>query len=102
MKFYKMQCPGCGANLEVEDELDSFFCKYCGTKIYVAEQDPEIVKAKTSIKLAKDKAEIEKLKLQQELDIKKQESKDDTRNGLLIFGVLLLMCLYIYLMIQSI
>ncbi len=108
-----MQCPSCGANLEVENELDSFFCKYCGTKIYVTEQDPEIIKAKTSIKLAKEKAELEKVKLQQELDIKKvklqqeldikkQENKDGTTIGLLIIGIIFLMYLFIYLLIQSI
>ena len=33
MNKFLMECPKCGASLEAEDELDSFFCKYCGAKI---------------------------------------------------------------------
>lgn len=29
----KMKCPHCGANMEVNDQLDMVFCTYCGTKI---------------------------------------------------------------------
>ena len=33
MKLYSLKCPHCGGNLEIEEDLDSFFCKYCGAKI---------------------------------------------------------------------
>ena len=29
----KMKCPHCGANMEVNDALDTIMCTYCGTKI---------------------------------------------------------------------
>lgn len=75
MKFYKMQCPSCGANLEVENELDSFFCKYCGTKIFIADQDHYLINAKARIKELNIKAQSEKLKQENELEIKKQDDK---------------------------
>ena len=95
MKFYKMQCPSCGANLEVENELDSFFCKYCGTKIYVAEQDPEIVKAKASVRITNTNAELEHAKMQHELELKKQEESKNIRDivlGLVLTPIAIAVC----------
>lgn len=58
-----MKCPACGATLDVEDEIDTFYCKYCGTKVIVEGQSPEVIKAKTKIKLADKEIEKEKVKL---------------------------------------
>ena len=88
MKFYKLQCPNCGANLEVEDELDSFFCKYCGTKIFIADQHPEIVKAKAAVHIADTNVELEKIRLQHELDLKKFEEEKEHRDAIFVFKVL--------------
>lgn len=33
MKLYSLKCPHCGGNLEIEEDLETFFCKYCGAKI---------------------------------------------------------------------
>ena len=41
MKFYRTKCPSCGGELDVEEGLSMFFCKYCGTKILVDPNDPE-------------------------------------------------------------
>lgn len=50
MKLVQMKCPNCDANLEVDDGLDSFFCKYCGTKIVLEGQSEASLKAKTAVK----------------------------------------------------
>ena len=46
MNFIQMKCPNCGADLEIENGIDSFYCKYCGTKILLEGQDTEILKTK--------------------------------------------------------
>lgn len=38
----KMQCPHCGANMDVNDELDMVVCTYCGTKIANLKQKVEV------------------------------------------------------------
>ena len=40
MKLVSMVCPGCGANLEVNVELHSITCNYCGNQFVL---DPEII-----------------------------------------------------------
>ena len=32
-RMKSVTCPNCGANLSVNENRDSFFCEYCGTKI---------------------------------------------------------------------
>lgn len=50
MNFVQMKCPNCGADLEIENGIDSFYCKYCGTKILLEGQDEETLKAKRHAK----------------------------------------------------
>ena len=52
MTFTQLTCPNCSANLEVEDSLDTVFCKYCGTKIVMSGLDKNVVRAKANLKLA--------------------------------------------------
>ena len=38
MKLISLTCPNCGASLEAQKGMDSFFCMYCGAKVLVDEQ----------------------------------------------------------------
>ena len=84
MKIIQLKCPSCGASLEAEDNLEKFYCKYCGAKIVLAEQDKAVIGAKVfkdflayRERNAERKAEEKRLKLEKE----KEEQKH-----LLIFG----------------
>lgn len=50
MNLFQMKCPNCGADLNVEDGLESFFCQYCGTRIVLEGQSDAALKAKSRIK----------------------------------------------------
>lgn len=50
MKLKSLHCPNCDADLEVEDGLDTFFCKYCGHKILLEGQSKAAYEAKVRIK----------------------------------------------------
>ncbi len=49
-RFVSATCPQCGASLEIEDGIDTFFCKYCGEKVVLTNQDAKTLKAKTAVK----------------------------------------------------
>lgn len=63
MEFHQMKCPSCGATLDIEDGINTFYCKYCGSKVVVEGQSPDVIKAKTKIKLADKEIEKEKVRL---------------------------------------
>ena len=50
MELKSLFCPNCGANLEVEDGRDTFFCKYYGYKILFQGQSKAVYEAKVRIK----------------------------------------------------
>lgn len=60
MEFVQMKCPNCCAALEVEDSIDSFYCKYCGTKILVNGQSKHVVNAKTKIRMMDKLGDMQK------------------------------------------
>lgn len=41
-------CPNCGSSVEISDQIDTFFCTYCGTKIYSG--DKNRINAQLSVK----------------------------------------------------
>lgn len=43
MKVIKLVCPNCKANLELDDSREFGFCQYCGTKIFLAKEPPNVV-----------------------------------------------------------
>ena len=80
LEMFQMKCPNCGADLSVEDGIDSFFCKYCGTKIVVAGQSDATVKAKASVKIADDVVSLREKRYEQKRYEMEQEEKRQERN----------------------
>ncbi|MBR1913651.1 MAG: hypothetical protein IJ827_02355 [Lachnospiraceae bacterium] len=64
-----LKCPNCAHSLEIEDELDTFYCKYCGSKIMINDNDR--LNAKIKIKEMEHEYEMEKLRMERE----KEENK---------------------------
>lgn len=49
MNFIDLRCPNCNATLEIENTLDTCYCKYCGTKIMITGQDKNVLDARIKI-----------------------------------------------------
>ena len=82
MNVHQLKCPNCNASLEVENGLDTFFCNYCGTKIFIDDQNEATIQAKVDIR----KAELEKDLKEKELEIKHKQDERDTK--MLIYSCL--------------
>lgn len=95
MKFYDLKCPNCNANLEVEDDLDIFYCKYCGTKIMLEGRSKDAINAKVQIYSIDKATELRKAEMEHEIEMKKFEDTSDLREYLFLIipiGVILFLC----------
>lgn len=97
MEFIQLKCPNCNAMLEVEDTLDTCYCKYCGTKILISGQSDTVIKAKTELKMADKQLELEKERHRQEMEKEAVANKraNEAIIGLAIMFVVGLIMLFI-------
>lgn len=92
MKFISVTCPNCGAKLEFEDGIDTFFCQHCGHQIIADGLNPEIIREKSKIEQLKLKQQHERemaewrragrnerMKIYNEREDKKEEREDKRR-----------------------
>lgn len=82
MKSNVLKCPNCGAPIEIENDLDVFFCKYCGYKIILEGQTDAVINAKVCLKNMEHKEKMcdkkynyEKYKSEQKRKYKKSKTK---------------------------
>ena len=88
MNVISLKCPNCGGELEVEDGLDTFYCKYCGHKIVLDGQSEYVIKAKV---------DIERMKHEERMYQMREENADKATKqvlkiiaAFLLFGFVLL------------
>lgn len=98
MELKSLFCPNCGASLEIEDGLDTFFCKYCGYRIMLQGQSKAAYDAKVRIKHMEHKERLQEKRDAQERYRMEFKQKDERRTFAIVFGVLgaiIAMCLII-------
>ena len=49
MELHSLTCPNCNADLEIENNLDIFYCKYCGHKVVLDGQSNAAYRARTEL-----------------------------------------------------
>lgn len=98
MELKSLFCPNCGASLEVEDGLDTFFCKYCGYKILLQGQSKAAYDAKVRVKHMEYKERLQEKRDAQERYRMEFKQKDERRTLAIVFGIfgaIIAMCLII-------
>lgn len=88
MELKSLFCPNCGASLEVEDGLDTFFCKYCGYKILLQGQSKAAYDAKVRVKHMEHKERLQERRDAQERYRMEFKQKDERRTLAIVFGIL--------------
>lgn len=96
MEFHQLKCPNCNATLEIEDGIDTFFCKYCGTKILVDGQSDAKVQAKADVRKAEIELEKQKAEYEHEYKIREQMNKQ-SKSFMVISGIIFFVFLVIAL-----
>ena len=98
MELKVLSCPNCNASLEVEDGLDTFFCKYCGCKILLQGQGEAAYDAKVRVKHMEHKERLQERRDAQERYRMEFKQKDEWRTLTIVFGIfgaIIAMCLII-------
>lgn len=103
MEVVTVRCPNCNANLDIENRIDSFYCKYCGTRIILSGQSDTAIKVKSVNQLVNrflDQREAY-LKTRAEEEAKDaefrrmQQEKEDKRLARIIIGSLIVVAICI-------
>lgn len=89
MEFFTLECPHCGAELHVEDNLNTFFCMHCGKKVIL--DDKEILQAKLHLEDLKHKERIQDKKMMEKERRAKREQKSWIGYAAVMFGMFALM-----------
>ena len=92
MNVVSLKCPNCGGELEIEDGLDTFYCKYCGHKIVLDGQSEYVIKAKVDVERMKHEERM----YQMQEATKEKETKQLLKMliGVALFWVFLIVIIF--------
>lgn len=89
MKIIQLKCPSCGSALEAEDNLETFYCKYCGQKIILADQKKSVIGAKMFNSLLEHRERMYAMKAEEDRIKREEALKERKRNDkIVLFGLL--------------
>ena len=95
MELKSLNCPNCNGHLEIEDGIDTFFCKYCGNKIVLAGQSDAAYQAKTKIKELEHEQVMQEKKYENEQAAWERKeiskSRDEKRKNLALIPLICIM-----------
>ena len=101
MKIIQLKCPSCGSSLEAEDNLETFYCKYCGQKIILADQNKATIGAKMFNNLLEHRERMRAMKAEEDRIKREEELKERKRNDRIVFfgilGFFLLFAVFVIL-----
>ena len=89
MEMFQLKCPHCGAELEAEDGLETFYCKYCGGKIILEGQSGNVIDAKVRIKELEHEKRLREMEIREREQIRKETYEDDWKQRKMVIGILL-------------
>jgi len=100
LSTYQLKCPNCGADLDAEDGIESFFCKYCGTKILLQGQSDAAIKAKANVQIADKVIELREKRYQNQRyrEEKRKKELEEIRKKNKIPNLIML-CVFILILV---
>ena len=89
----ELKCPSCGAQLDYETGMEYIFCKYCGTKILINDENTYTYKTVDYAEIEKAKNESKRISIQEDIikreyEKEEKETKRYNKNSLIFAGML--------------
>ena len=85
VKLISVRCPDCGARLDIEEGRTQCFCSYCGTKIFINNENEYVYRQVDEARIKE--SENEKLIKMRQLDMEERQIQNEEklfRTGLTI------------------
>lgn len=101
MNMIGIKCPYCGADLKINDEIDMFYCNFCGGQIFMDGLSDAAYESRTKIKGMKHEEVMLDKKYEHEKYMKEIEYKKDKKVKIFIYSLLFLLFL-VFLLTQLI
>ena len=101
MNMIGIKCPHCGADLKINDEIDMFYCNFCGGQIFMDGLSDAAYDSRTKIKGMKHEEVMLDKKHEHEKYMKEIEYKKDKKVKIFIYSLLFLLFL-VFLLTQLI
>lgn len=74
MELKTLKCPNCGATLDIEAGLDTFFCKYCGNRIIIEKSDAAYQAQTAEKRFEHERATQERMYQNEQAEWERQET----------------------------
>ena len=94
MNLLELECPNCNATLDIEDGLDVFYCKYCGTKLLVEGMSGDSLSARVRLKELEHEERLREADYDQrrfELEHQSKQKRNKLKYALILAGILILL-----------
>ena len=101
MNMIGIKCPHCGADLKINDEIDMFYCNFCGGQIFMDGLSDAAYESRTKIKGMKHEEVMLDKKHEHVKYMKEIEYKKDKKVKIFIYSLLFLLFL-VFLLTQLI
>lgn len=101
MEVLKMHCPSCGASVDVQNGIDTFYCSHCGTKLLVSGQDKDTLNAKVTLRIAEKKLDLEYEDKERQRQYEFEKEKYGNKTLLVSTLIMLVFLLLIVILLNS-
>lgn len=81
MNMIGIKCPHCGADLKINDELDMFYCNFCGGQIFMDGLSDAAYDSRTKIKGMKHEEIMLDKKYKYEKYLAESKQTEERRKG---------------------
>lgn len=92
MNMIGIKCPHCGADLKINDEIDMFYCNFCGGQIFMDGLSDAAYESRTKIKGMKHEEVMLDKKHEHEKYLAESKQTEERRKGKIALIVFIALC----------
>lgn len=102
----ELKCPSCNAKLDYEEGMEYIYCKYCGTKILINDENTYTLRNVDYAEIERARNESKRISIQEDIirkeyEKEEKETKRYNKNTIIFAGVLVLLVLVLIISITT-